>query len=106
MGTSLGGSKPPGPRTVPIIAINPPARNMPISPLPKVSSNPSRKNWDRMLRLVAPNALRKPISCVRSVTATSIMLITPIAPKANVTTPTAPRNMFMTSKMVPTIFDS
>ncbi len=59
-----------------------------------------------MLRLVAPRALRNPISWVRSVTATSMMLMTPIAPKASVTIPTAPRNIFMTSKMVPTIFDS
>ena len=59
-----------------------------------------------MLRLVAPSAFRNPISWVRSLTATSMMLMTPMAPSASVTIPTAPRNMFMTSKIVPTIFDS
>ena len=58
-----------------------------------------------MLRLVAPSAIRNPISRVRSLTVTSIMLITPMAPKARVTKPTAPRNMFMASKMVPTAFE-
>src|ERR1700683_1162352 len=58
-----------------------------------------------MLRLVAPRALRNPISWVRSLTATSMMLMTPMAPSASVTMPTAPKNKFMTSKMVPTIFE-
>ena len=35
-----------------------------------------------MLRLVAPSALRRPISRVRSLTATSMMLTMPIAPSA------------------------
>ena len=56
--------------------------------------------------MVAPRALRSPISWVRSLTATSMILMTPIAPRASVTMPTAPRNMFITSKIVPTIFDS
>ena len=43
IGTSLGGSNPPGPCTVPSIAIKPAASPMPISPLPRVRSNPSRK---------------------------------------------------------------
>jgi hypothetical protein len=36
---------------------------------------PSAKNCSMMLRLVAPRALRNPISRVRSVTAISMMLI-------------------------------
>ena len=55
-----------------------------------------------MLRLVAPSALRSPISRVRSATATSIMLMTPIAPSASVTNPTLPRNTFIASKILPT----
>ena len=38
-----------------------------------------------MLRLVAPSAFRNPISFVRSVTVTSMMLIIPTAPNASVT---------------------
>ena len=105
MGTSFGGSNPPGPSIVPSSAIRPAASPMPISPLPSVRSSPSRKNWSRMLRLVAPRALRNPISRVRSLTVTSMMLMTPMAPRASVTMPTVPRNMFMASKMVPTILD-
>ena len=33
---------------------------MPIAPLTPVSSNPSQKNCDRMLRFVAPTALQQP----------------------------------------------
>ena len=58
---------------------------MPMSPLPSVSRMPSAKNCSMMLRLVAPRALRNPISRVRSVTATSMMLMTPMAPSASVT---------------------
>jgi hypothetical protein len=54
-----------------------------------------------MLRLVAPSALRNPISRVRSATATSMMLMIPIAPKASVTSPTLPRNIFMASNIFP-----
>ena len=58
-----------------------------------------------MLRLVAPSALRKPISRVRSLTVISMILMTPIAPSASVTSPTAPRNMFMASKIAPMAFE-
>ncbi len=78
---------------------------MPISPLNSVSMIPSRKNCARMLRRVAPRAMRNPISRVRSLTVTSMMLITPMAPNASVTSPTAPRNMFMASKILPTAFE-
>src|SRR4029077_9734817 len=71
-GTSLGGSNPPGPCCLPSSAIRAPASPIPISPLNNVRRIPSRKNWTRMLRLVAPRALRNPISRVRSLTATSM----------------------------------
>ena len=56
-----------------------------------------------MLRRVAPKALRRPISRVRSVTDTSMILITPMAPRPSVTSPTAPRNVSMASEILPTI---
>ena len=70
-------------------------------PLSSVRNAPSTKNWNMMLALVAPTALRKPISRVRSATATSMMLMIPIAPSASVTSPTLPRNMFIASKILP-----
>ncbi len=60
-------------------------------------------NCVMMFLLVAPNALRNPISFVRSATDTSMMLMMPIAPSASVISPTLPRNMFMASKILPTI---
>jgi len=57
-----------------------------------------------MLRLVAPRALRKPISRVRSVTATSMMFTMPIAPSASVTRPTPPRNQSIAVKIFPMVF--
>ena len=41
-----------------------------------------------MTRVVAPSALRTPISRVRSLTATSMMFITPMPPRPSVTSPT------------------
>ena len=57
----------------------------------------------RMLRLVAPSALRRPISRVRSVTVTSMMLMMPTAPRASVTMPTPPRKTSIAVKMTPTV---
>ena len=76
---------------------------MPIIPLIAVNSRPSRKNCIRMLRLVAPSALRRPISRVRSVTVTSMMLMMPTAPRASVTIPTPPRNTSIAVKITPTV---
>ena len=74
-----------------------------VAVLSAVRNAPSRKNWVMMLRLVAPSALRSPISLVRSVTDTSMMLTMPMAPRARVTRPTLPRNRFMASKILPTV---
>jgi len=43
-----------------------------------VKNAPSTKNWVRIGRCVAPSALRRPISRVRSVTETSMMLMMPM----------------------------
>ena len=75
---------------------------IPMAPLISVRNAPSRKNCRRMLRLVAPRALRKPISRVRSLTATSMMLMIPMAPRVRVTKPTPPRKISITSKILPT----
>ena len=40
----------------------------------------SVRNWRRTARGVAPSALRRPISRIRSVTETSMMFMTPIPP--------------------------
>ena len=74
----------------------------PMPPLNAVRNAPSMKNWVRILRYVAPSALRKPISLVRSVTETSMMLMIPIAPSPSVTSPTTPRNQSIASKILPT----
>ncbi len=80
--TCVGGSNPGAAphrhSSMPMSSAAPP---MPIPPLISVRNAPSRKNCSRMLRLVAPSALRRPISRVRSLTATSMMLMMPIAPR-------------------------
>ena len=45
----------------------------------------SMRNWKRMLRRVAPNAFRTPISRVRSVTLTSMMFMIPMPPTSRLT---------------------
>ena len=45
----------------------------------------STRNWRRITRGVAPSALRRPISRIRSVTETSMMFMTPIPPTSNET---------------------
>src|SRR5665213_981586 len=52
----------------------------------------SIRNWVRMTRLRAPIAFRMPISRVRSVTVTSMMFITPIAPTRSDTAATQPKS--------------
>ena len=74
----------------------------PMPPLNPVRKAPSIKNCVTILLCVAPKALRKPISRVRSETDTSMMLMMPIAPRPNVTTPTTPRNQSMALKIFPT----
>ena len=51
-------------------------RAPPVSP----STDASKRNWRRMSVGVAPSALRRPISRIRSVTDTSMMFITPMPP--------------------------
>jgi len=43
----------------------------------------STRNWRRMTRGVAPSALRRPISRIRSVTETSMMFMTPMPPTSS-----------------------
>ena len=53
--------------------------------------------WPRMSRGVAPMARRMPISVVRSLTVTIMMLLTPMAPASMV-----PRPMSRIRKLIPT----
>ena len=52
----------------------------PTSPPVRLSIDASTTNWSSMSRLLAPIALRIPISLVRSVTDTSMMFIIPMPP--------------------------
>src|ERR1044072_7137993 len=53
---------------------------MPSTPPIAVSMTASNRNWSRIARRGAPSALRTPTSRVRSVTATSMMFMTPMPP--------------------------
>ena len=44
------------------------------------STDASTRNWRRITRGVAPSALRRPISRMRSVTETNMMFMTPMPP--------------------------
>ena len=68
-------------------------------PLTSVMMADSTRNWRLMSMAVAPSALRTPISRVRSVTATSMMFMTPMPPRASVRSATAPKKSVMTLKM-------
>ena len=50
----------------------------------------SARNWPRIAERGAPIALRMPISRIRSVTVTSMMLVTPIPPTSSEIAATAP----------------
>ena len=63
----------------------------------------SSRNWDRMFFSVAPRAFLRPISCVRSVTDTSMMFMMPMPPTTSEMAATETRNMVSTESMVPTI---
>src|SRR5437660_1173508 len=52
----------------------------PIRPPKRHNTSASTRNWNMMLNRVAPNALRTPISRVRSVTDTSMMFMIPMPP--------------------------
>ena len=47
------------------------------------STEASSRNWRRIRRGVAPRALRRPISRMRSVTDTSMMFMTPMPPTSS-----------------------
>src|SRR2546425_117410 len=70
---------------------NPAVIASPAPPLSNVRNAPSTKNCVRMFRWVAPKALRRPISFVRSATETSMIFTIPMAPRTSVTRPTTPR---------------
>jgi hypothetical protein len=53
------------------------------APPTAVSSSASSRNCSRIAFLGAPSALRTPISRVRSVTATSMMFMTPMPPTSS-----------------------
>jgi len=76
---------------------------MPPPPLRTVRKKPSRKNCRWISAVVAPSALRTPISRVRSFTATSMMFVTPMPPSASVTMPTMVKKSFMWPIMRPNI---
>ena len=57
--------------------------------------SPRGRTAARSPAVVAPSALRTPISRVRSLTAMSMMFITPMPPSASVTTPTSVKNCRM-----------
>ena len=90
-GTIRGVSKPSGEGNIASKVTKPTATARPMPPLNAVRKAPSMKNWVRILRWVAPRALRNPIYRVRSATDTSMMLTMPIAPRPSVTNPTTPR---------------
>src|SRR5690606_11743547 len=81
------------------------ASENPAAPLMAVSRNPSRKNCRCTWRVVAPSALRTPISRVRSWTATSMMFMTPRPPSASVTKPTTLKKSFMVCTIRPNMSD-
>ena len=75
----------------------------PIEPLRIVMKKPSMKNWRSTALVVAPSALRTPISRVRSFTAISMMFITPMPPRASVMKPTVVKKFRIVSTMRPNI---
>src|ERR1700737_31873 len=91
MGETIGCGTKSGSGTAVMAEQTPTPKLSPRIPLKIVSMADSAKNCRRMSRLVAPIALRAPISRVRSVTETSMMFITPIPPKHNVTIATQPK---------------
>jgi len=73
---------------------SPQPKAIPITPPIRLSIADSVKNCRRISDFRAPNAFRKPISRVRSVTVTSIMFIIPIPP-TNSEIPPIPLSMIV-----------
>lgn len=61
----------------------------------------SKRNWRRILRLLAPTALRIPISRERSETETSMIFMTPMPPTSRETTATRESMPEMRSRSEP-----
>ena len=77
----------------------PPApKPMPMIPPSVQSTTASIRNWSRMLKRVAPSALRMPISRVRSVTDTSMMFMMPMPPTSSDTAAMPESRYVMTSR--------
>ena len=76
---------------------------MPINPPIMVIMADSERNWSMMERVLAPKALRMPISLVRSVTDTSMIFITPIPPTISEIAATSEINMVTTLITVLTV---
>ena len=83
---------------------SPKAMAQPTMPLVNESTQPSTRKSIRIRRRVAPSALRRPISRVRSDTVTSMIFITPMPPSDSVTKPMNARKTVMESKMPSTCF--
>ena len=62
-----------------------------------LNSVASIRNWFRITRRGAPSALRMPISRVRSVTVTSMMLVMPMPPTSRLIAATAPSRVVKVS---------
>ena len=76
---------------------------MPIAPLGNVSRGSLQKKLKQNAAVVAPRALRNPISRVRSLTATSMMLITADGAQSQRYQSYGGQNIFMASKILPII---
>ena len=61
-----------------MIVLAPQPTRMPRRPPVTLMSTDSMRNWSEMTGPVAPTAMRRPISLVRSVTLTSMMFMMPI----------------------------
>jgi len=59
----------------------------------------SIKNWDKITPFGAPIALRIPISRVRSITVTNMMLVIPIPPTSNEIPATVPSSTVNTDEL-------
>ena len=86
-------------RLAPGMYVRPMAISLPITrptmPPSTVRVTASRRNWSRMAEDVAPTALRRPISRVRSLTETSMMFMMPMPPTRS-EMPTMPPAMAVT----------
>ena len=98
---ALSGTGMPGERSVSAADSSPTASASPKTPATNVSTKASLMICEMIVRGLAPNARRTPISCVRSRTVTSMMLLMPTIPASRVPRPTihvrifSPRNRLL-----------